>query len=89
MKLIRPHITEKTALLSTKEAPTYAFVVSDSVNKSDIANEVLSVYKVKPTAVRVVRIPARNVVTRGHRGKTSGFKKAYVTLKKGDKIEFA
>jgi len=42
---------------------------------------------VKPEKVRVAAIPAKKVFVRGKKGVKSGGKKAYVYLKKGDKIE--
>lgn len=46
-------------------------------------------FKVMPRMVRVVAIPKKEVMTRGtnKKGTTAGGKKAYVFLKKGDKIE--
>jgi len=37
--------------------------------------------------VRIVNIPAKKVFVRGKRGQKNAIKKAYVELKKGDKIE--
>ena len=59
--------------------------------KRDVATAILDVYKVSPRKVTLVAIPRKRVMTRGtnRRGTTRGGKKAYVFLKKGDKIELA
>ncbi len=44
-------------------------------------------YKLSPVKIKTVTIPAKNVFVRGKKGKKSGYKKAYIYLKKGEKIE--
>ena len=46
-------------------------------------------YKVTPVKINIMNVKQRAVVVRGKRGKQAGGRKAYVTLKKGDKIELA
>lgn len=84
--LKRPRITEK-AVIGADKHNTYVFEVEKSATKASIAASVKAQYKVAPVKVRVVSIPAKAVFVRGKRGKKSGMKKAYVQLKKGDKIE--
>lgn len=84
--LIRPHITEKAAIAADK-ANVYTFEVTKDANKRSIALSVREAYKVTPARVNVARIPRENVFIRGKKGVRSGGKKAYVYLKKGDKIE--
>ena len=83
--LINPRVTEKATFL--KEENVYVFNVSPKSNKKDIAEAVLTFYKVTPKKIRVVRIPRKKVFVRGKKGVKSGGKKAYVYLKEGDKIE--
>ena len=85
--LLRPRLTEKGAVLS--ERGVYAFEVHPKATKADIAKAVQAAFKVTPVAVRIVRIPAKKVLTRqtGKEGRRAGGKKAYVELKAGDKIE--
>lgn len=85
--LIRPRITEKASMQAEHNA--YIFEVSTTASKKDIALAVESYYKVAPIKVRTVTIPAKTVFVRGHRGVKAGSKKAYVFLKKGDKLEIA
>jgi len=69
------------------EQSVYAFEVSKSASKPSIAQAVKEIYKVTPIKVATVTIPQKNVFVRGKRGKKAGYKKAYVYLKKGEKIE--
>ncbi|MES3005726.1 MAG: 50S ribosomal protein L23 [Patescibacteria group bacterium] len=85
--LKKPRITEKATLVTDKNQ--YVFVVTSDATKASVAKAVEQVYKVKPTAVNIVRIPAKKVIIRGRRGMKSSMKKAYVYLKKGDKIDLA
>ena len=81
-----PRITEKAAIGADKHG-VYVFEVEKSATKRSISDSVKESYKVTPVKVRVVNVKPRAVVVRGKRGTKTGFKKAYVTLKKGDKIE--
>lgn len=85
-----PRITEKAALSAEKNV--YVFEVSSDATKSQIAEAVSEVYKVKPLAVNIAKVPSKKVVRRKSDGVKSGYKpgrkKAYVYLKKGDVIQF-
>ncbi len=83
----RPRITEKAALAS--ERGVYVFEVTKEATKASVSAAVKKLYKVTPTGVNIAKTPAKNVVVRGRRGVKGGTVKAYVTLKKGDKIELA
>ena len=87
--LISPRVTEKGAYLA--EAGAYVFNVAPGANKKAIAGAVKEIYKVSPRKVTLIAIPRKRVMTRGtnRRGVTAGGKKAYVFLKKGDKIDLA
>lgn len=84
--LKRPRITEKAAVSADKHN-VYVFEVEKGADKSTISASVKNAYNVSPLKVRIVNIPARKVVVRGKMGSKAGVKKAYVELKKGDKIE--
>lgn len=83
--LIRPHITEKAT--ASAESSVYVFMVNQKATKNVINRAFIEKYKIIPLKITTVTIPAKNVVVRGKRGKKSGYKKAYVYLKKGTKIE--
>jgi large subunit ribosomal protein L23 len=69
------------------EKSTYVFVVDPKATKGMVAKAFTEKYKITPVRVSTVTIHAKNVFVRGKRGKKSGYKKAYVTLKEGTKIE--
>ena len=84
--VIRPRVTEKSGILS--QSGVYTFEVSRSANKQTVAAAIKSLYKVSPVKVAIVNLPSKNVFVRGRRGVVAGVRKALVTLKKGDKIDF-
>ena len=84
--ILRPRITEKSGILS--QGGVYIFEVARGANKPVIAAAIKALYKVTPIKVAVSNLPARKVFIRGKRGVQSGMRKAVVTLKKGDKIDF-
>lgn len=84
-----PKITEKATGLS-KEGK-YIFDVYEKTNKIEIKRAVEGLYKVKVKKVNVLRTgakPKRLGMSEGYKkGQKTGFKKAIITLEKGDKIE--
>ena len=84
--LIKPRVTEKAGVLSENRG-VYIFEVAPWSSKKDIKDAVKEFYKVTPEKVSVVKIPSKKVFVRGKRGVKKGGKKAYVYLKKGEKIE--
>ena len=84
----KPHITEKSAKANEK-TNVYTFIVHKNANKTEIAKALTFLYDVTPVKVRIVVMKPENIVRRGKRGTVKGFKKAYVTLEKGQSITFA
>jgi large subunit ribosomal protein L23 len=84
----KPVLSEKSSGLSEKENK-YFFHVDRRANKIDIRKAVEELFSVKVAAVNTVMMRGKKKRVRYHLGKTSDWKKAVVTLKKGDKIEFA
>ena len=80
-----PRITEKASRLS--EIGCYTFDVTKTATKKQIAHAIEKQYKVVPQSVRTVNTPKKAVFHKGTMGMTGGGRKAYVYLKKGDKIE--
>lgn len=80
-------LTEKASLVSEKGV--YVFDVADWANKLEISAAVKKFYGVTPVSINVTKVPSKKVVRRGTRGVKKGGKKAYIELKKGDKIELA
>lgn len=84
--IIRPHITEKSGILS--QNGSYTFVVAKGATKASISKAVAALYKITPVKVAVLNQPSRQVIVKGRHGIVSGYRKAIVTVKKGDKIDF-
>lgn len=83
--LMEPLITEKATELGVHNK--YAFIVAGIANKIEVAKAIYTVYGVKPVSVNIVNMKGK-VVTRGRiRGQRKDWKKAVVTLKKGDSIK--
>ena len=82
-----PRITEKATMLV--EDACYTFDVKNGATKSEIIKAIKELYKVTPRAVRTVAVTSKKVTSRKSNkiGHTSAGRKAYVYLKKGDKIE--
>ncbi len=84
--LRRPLITEKSTLLQAQGK--YAFEVAGEANKPQIKQAVEKAFKVGVISVNVMLLPGeRRRVGRRQISRPS-WKKAIVTLKPGDKIEF-
>ncbi len=83
----RPLITEKATRVKD-EANAVAFEVDRRATKKQVQDAVEKIFKVKVVDVRTMNIPGkpkrRGLVV----GRRPGWKKAIVTLKGGDKIEF-
>jgi ribosomal protein L23 len=88
---LKPRISEKGYFLS-EQVNVYAFDVPTSFNKFDIAQAAASQFDVTVTNVRIASIPGKTVRSYRNRGRKSisaqrsSIRKAYVTLKEGDKL---
>ncbi|MDP6388049.1 MAG: 50S ribosomal protein L23 [Candidatus Pacebacteria bacterium] len=85
--LMRPRITEKATMQA--ERGVYVFEVNKNTTKKDIADTIKQYYNVNPVKINIIKIPSKKISSRfrGLYGVKAGGKKAYVYLKKGDKIE--
>jgi large subunit ribosomal protein L23 len=84
--LRRPLITEKSTALQTQNK--YAFEIASKANKLMIRQAVEKAFKVTVTGVNVVTMRGKTRRVGRRQVKTAPWKKAIVTLKPGDKIEF-
>jgi large subunit ribosomal protein L23 len=82
-----PLITEKGANLAEKENK-YLFNVACSSTKKDVKEAIEKIYSVKVLKVHTMNVRGKLKRVRYKEGRTSSWKKAVVTLKAGDKIEF-
>ena len=93
MKLValKPRLSEKTYSLS-QSGNTFVFEIPDGVNKHLVAQTVTEQFKVTVTDVRIANMPGKSrrvYRKRGRNGQqstSSGYRKAFVTLKEGDKL---
>lgn len=83
--LLSPLATEKA--VSGQSLNKYIFKVAPKVNKIDIKRAVGRAYNVKAVSVNIVNIPGRTRRVGKTIGWKSGYKKAVVTLAKGQSIE--
>lgn len=82
--LIKPLVTEKASHLASENK--YAFIVALNANKIEVAKAVKALYGVDVVKVNIINMEGKNVVRGRIKGQRSDFKKAIVTLKKGDVI---
>ncbi len=82
--IVAPLITEKTTLLKEK-GPVLAFRVDRRANKVEIRQAVEALFKVKVARVRVQNVIGKNKRIGRFEGKRPDWKKAYVTLRAGEK----
>jgi len=84
-KILSPFVTEKSTNLS--EQNKIVFKVPSKANKKNIKNNIEKIFKVNVTKVNIINKQSRTKLTRGRKVKVSGFKKAIITLKKGQSID--
>lgn len=85
--VLEPVITEKTSR-SREVKNEVTFVVARDANKIEIRNAVESLFDVKVLSVRTMSVRGKTKRMGRFEGKTSAWKKAFVTLKEGESIEF-
>ena len=84
--LRRPLITEKNTIL--QEQNKYVFEVAKETNKPQVKQAVEKAFKVKVTTVNMIMVPGKSKRVGRRVIQTHPWKKAIVTLKAGNKIEF-
>jgi large subunit ribosomal protein L23 len=84
--LVEPWVTEETTRIG--EYNKYVFKVVKDADKKSIKKAVEGLYGVEVTSVNTINIPRKKRIRGRVTGWKSGYKKAIVTLKEGDKIEF-
>jgi len=83
----KPHVTEKITL-NGEANNTVAIVVDRDANKIEIKQAVEALFKVKVDDVRTVNMAGKVKRVGRNIGKRSNWKKAYVTLQKGQSLDF-
>jgi large subunit ribosomal protein L23 len=84
--ILRPIVSEKS--YSMIEHNRYTFEVAKASRKIEIAKAVEELFHVTVTSVNTMNVPGKSRRVRYAKGLTPSWKKAIVTLKAGDKIEF-
>ena len=85
--IISPAVTEKATSLS--EFNKVVFKVHRGASKNSIKRSVEKTFKVNVTKVNTINFKRKNKIIRGKKSTKPGYKKAIVTLKKGQSIDLA
>ena len=84
-KVLAPLVTEKSTNLS--EQNKIIFKVHQKANKKNLKNNIEKIFKVNVTKINIINKKFRIKTTRGKKVRVKGFKKAIITLKKGQNID--
>ena len=84
-KILSPMVTEKSTILS--EQNKIVFKVPTGANKINLKKNIEKIFKVNVTKINIINKQNRTKIARGKKVKVSGFKKAIITLKKGQSID--
>ena len=84
-KIISPLVTEKSTNVS--EQNKIIFKVHPNANKKNLKLNIEKIFKVNVTKVNIINKKMRIKITRGKKIRVKGFKKAIITLKKGQNID--
>ena len=85
--IISPNVTEKSTSLS--EYNKVVFRVDKKANKKSIKKNIERIFKVKVIKVNTINIREKVKIVRNKKSYKSGYKKAIITLKKGQSIDLA
>ena len=89
--IVKPIFTEKQTAITEKFENRYGFIVVPSANKVEIKKAVETLYNVKVESVNTMKYDgkerSRFSKSGAVKGRTSSYKKAIVTLKKGETID--
>ena len=83
--IIQPIITEKATIIS--EQNKTVFKVNKYATKSVIKKNIEKLFKVNVTKVNIINLKSKKKIKQGKISTKSGYKKAIITLKKGQSID--
>jgi large subunit ribosomal protein L23 len=90
--IIKPLVSEKMTNITEKMSNRFGFIVRPEANRLEIKNEIEALYNVTVVDVNTIKYAGKNKsrYTRAGiiKGRTNAYKKAIVTLKDGDTIDF-
>ena len=84
-KIFSPIITEKSTTLS--EQSKIVFKVPNGANKKNLKKNIEKIFNVNVTKINIINKQSRKKLTRGRKVNVKGYKKAIITLKKGQSID--
>ena len=84
-KILLPLVTEKSTNLSDQNK--IIFKVPNKTNKINLKKNIQKIFKVNITKINIINRKTRKKIVRGKKIKVTGYKKAIITLKKGQNID--
>ena len=85
--IISPNVTEKSTSLS--EFNKIVFKVNKSANKKTIKKNIEKIFKVNVIKINTINIKGKVKLVKNKKSFKPGYKKAIITLKKGQSIDLA
>ena len=83
--ILNPVVTEKSTYLS--EMNKVVFKVNTSADKKSVKKSIEKIFKVNVVKINIINKKGRFKSVRGKKVKVQGYKKAIITLKKGQNID--
>ena len=84
-KILSPVVTEKSTILS--EQNKIIFIVPNKSNKKNLKKNIEKIFKINVVKINIINKQSRKKITRGKKVKIPGYKKAIITLKKGQSLD--
>ena len=84
-KILTPMVTEKSTILS--EQNKIVFKDPFKANKTNLKKNIEKIFKVNVTKINIINKQNRTKIAKGKKVKVQGYKKAIITLKKGQSID--
>ena len=85
--IISPNITEKSTLLS--EYNKVVFKVHKDASKNSIKKSIEKIFKVNVVKINTINLKGKSKIVKNKKTFKPGYKKAIITLKKGQSIDLA
>ena len=85
--IVSPAVTEKATSLS--ELNKMVFKVHKGASKKSIKKSIEKIFKVNVIKINTINLRGKNKLVKGKKSSRPGYKKAIVTLKKGQSIDLA
>ena len=85
--IISPNITEKSTAMS--DYNKIVFKVNSKANKNSIVKSIEKTFKVNVVKINTINLKGKTKIVRNKKTFKSGYKKAIITLKKGQSIDLA